>query len=121
MDTFDKSKGHTEFHAGEDYGSSSANNSESGDAMAGTHRRSDPDIFSAARKALDDHPGVPQEVRVHVDHATVTLTGSVQWPQERSEAEDVVRRVDGVLRVVNNIMAAHTANPEGFEAPSESR
>jgi len=89
--------------------------------MAGTRRRSDPDIFSAARKALDDHPSVPQEVRVHVDRGTVTLTGSVRWPQERSEAEDVVRRVDGVLRVVNNIIVAHIANPEGVEAPDESR
>ena len=87
----------------------------------GTRRGSDPDIFSAARKALDDHPGVPQEVRVHVDRGTVTLTGSVRWPQERSEAEDVVRRVDGVLRVVNHIIAAHRATPEGFEAPDESR
>ena len=89
--------------------------------MAGTRHRSDPDVFSAVRKALDDHPSVPQEVRVHVDRGTVTLTGSVRWPQERSEAEDVVRRVDGVLRVVNNIIAAHIANPEGFEAPNESR
>jgi osmotically-inducible protein OsmY len=87
--------------------------------MTGTRRRSDPVIFSAARKALDDHPRVPQ-VRVHVDRGTVTLTGSVRWPQERSEAEDVVRRVDGVLRIVNNIIAAHIADPEGFEAPDES-
>ena len=89
--------------------------------MAGTHRRSDPDVFSAVRKALDDRPDVPHEVRVHVDRGMVTLTGSVQWPRERSAAEDVVRRVDGVLRVVNNIIAAHTANPEGFEAPDQSR
>jgi osmotically-inducible protein OsmY len=58
---------------------------------------------------------------VHVDHGTVTLTGSVRWPQERSEAEDVVRRVDGVRRVVNDIIVAHIANPEGFEAPEKSR
>ena len=89
--------------------------------MAGTGRRSDPDIFSAARKALDDRPSVPQEVRVHVDRGTVTLTGGVRWPQERSEAEEIVRRVDGVLGVVNNITAVHRANPEGFEAPDERR
>jgi osmotically-inducible protein OsmY len=88
--------------------------------MAVTHRRSDIDIFSAARKALDDHPRVPQDVRVHVDHGTVTLTGNVRWSREQSEAEDAVRRVDGVLRVVNNIIAAHMANPQGFEAPDES-
>ena len=88
--------------------------------MAAIPRRSDPDIFSAVRKALDHDPGVPQEVRVHVDHGTVTLTGSVQWPHESSEAEAVVRAIDGVLRVRNQINVAHVANPEGFEAP-ESR
>ena len=89
--------------------------------MADTPHRSDPAIFAAARKALDDHPGVPQEVRVHVNHGTVTLTGSVRWPQERSAAEGVVRDVDGVVRVVNNITAAHLPNREGYEAPDESR
>ena len=88
--------------------------------MAVTHRRSDPDIFSAARKALDDHPSVPQ-VRVHVDRGTVTLTGTVRGPREKSEAENVVRRVDGVLGVVNKIIAADTSNPEGFDAPEEPR
>jgi osmotically-inducible protein OsmY len=89
-------------------------------AMTGIPLRPDPEVFSAARKALDDHPSVPQGVRVHVDYGVATLTGSVRWPQEKSEAEAVVRRVEGVLRVVNNLTVAHAANPEGFEAP-ESR
>lgn len=89
--------------------------------MAGTSPRSDADVFTDARKALDERPSVPQEVRVHVDHGTVTLTGSVRWPQEKSEAENIVRRVNGVLRVVNDVIVAHIANPEGFEAPEESR
>ena len=88
--------------------------------MAATVRRSDPDIFSAVRKALDDDPAVPQDVRVHVDHGSVTLTGSVQWPHERQAAEVVVRAIDGVLGITNQINVAHVANPEGFEAP-ESR
>jgi osmotically-inducible protein OsmY len=88
--------------------------------MTGQPRRLDPEIFSAARKALDDCPSVPQAVRVHVDHGTVTLTGSVAWPQERIEAEALVRAIDGVLRVVNHISVAQMARAEGFEAP-ESR
>ena len=88
--------------------------------MTGTRHRSDADIFSAARKALDDHPTVPQ-LRVHVDRGTVTFTGSVRWPQERSEAEAVVRRIEGVLGIVNKITVAHVVDPEGFEAPEESR
>ena len=84
--------------------------------MTSTHHRSDPDIFSAVRKVLDDHPSVPQ-VRVHVDRGTVTLTGSVRWPREKSEAEAVVRRVDGVLGIVNRILVAPAVDPEEFEAP----
>jgi osmotically-inducible protein OsmY len=87
--------------------------------MTATHRL-DPDIFAAARKALDDDPRVPQDVRVHVDRGTVTLTGTVRWPQERSEAEAVVRQIDGVQVIVNRITVAQVVNPEGFEAP-ESR
>ena len=88
--------------------------------MTSIHHRLDPDIFAAARKALDDDPRVPQDVRVHVDRGEVTLTGTVRWQQERSEAETVVRQVDGVRRIVNNITVANVVNPEGFEAP-ESR
>jgi osmotically-inducible protein OsmY len=56
-------------------------------------------------------------VRVHVDRGTVTLTGTVRWPHEKSEAEGIVRHIDGVQRVVNNITVANVASPEGFEAP----
>ena len=68
--------------------------------MAHVNHRSDADIFLDARRALDERPGVPADVRVHVDHGTVTLTGSVRWPLERSEAEGTVRQIAGVVRVV---------------------
>jgi osmotically-inducible protein OsmY len=84
--------------------------------MSATPHRSDPDIFSAARKALDDHPRVPQ-VRAHVDRGTVTLTGNVRWPRDKSEAEAVVRRVEGVVAVVNKILVAPAVDPEGLDAP----
>ena len=88
--------------------------------MTGTNDALDPDIFAASRKALDDDPGVPQDVRVHVDEGTVTLTGTVRWQHERAQAESVVRRIDSVRRIVNNITVANVANAEGFEAPESS-
>jgi osmotically-inducible protein OsmY len=88
--------------------------------MAGTSHPSDPDIFFAARKALDDHPNVPQDVRVHVHQGTVTLTGIVRWPHEKSDAEAIVRHIEGVQDTVNKITVAHAANPNVLEAP-ESR
>ena len=37
---------------------------------------------------------------------------------EKSEAEGIVRHIDGVQQVVNNITVANVANAEGFEAPT---
>ena len=79
--------------------------------------RLDPDIFMAARKALDDDPRIPQDVRVHVDCGTVTLTGTVRSPHESRDAEAVVRAIEGVLDVTNRINVAPVANPEAEERP----
>jgi BON domain-containing protein len=49
------------------------------------------------------------------------LTGTVRWPHEKSEAESIVRQIDGVQRVFNNINVANVANAEGFEAPESAR
>jgi osmotically-inducible protein OsmY len=84
--------------------------------MTAIHRP-DPDIFAAARKALDDDPRIPQDVRAHVDRGTVTLTGTVRWLRESAEAEALVRQIAGVRDVVNHIDVAQVVNPEGLEAP----
>jgi osmotically-inducible protein OsmY len=85
--------------------------------MTTTQHRPDADVFAAARKALDDDPRIPQTVRIHVDRGIVTLTGTVRWPDEKSQAEAIVREVDGVRGVVDSITVANVVNPEGFEAP----
>jgi hypothetical protein len=77
------------------------------------------EIFSDARIALDQ-PGIPQGLRVHVDQGAVTLTGSVSWPLERTAAEDIVRGINGVRDVVNNIVVAPVASEADFEPPVES-
>jgi osmotically-inducible protein OsmY len=82
--------------------------------MTATHRL-DPDIFVAARKALDDDPGIPQDVRVHADCGTVTLTGTVRSPQEKSAAEAIVGRIDGVVEILNRITVARIVAPEALE------
>lgn len=83
--------------------------------------RSDAEIFAEARKALDDQPTVPQGVHVHVNSGTATLTGSVKWPFERTDAEQAVRGVEGIRGLVNKIVVAQAVNPAGFEAPDDSR
>jgi osmotically-inducible protein OsmY len=86
----------------------------------GVTHRTDADLFVDARRALDRQLRVPPEVRVHVDGGIVTLTGSVQWPAERAEAETAVRAVDGVRRIVNEIVVAHAPSATGLPAPEES-
>ena len=63
--------------------------------------RLDAEIFNDARLTLDTHADVPRTVHVQVDNGTVTLTGGVRWPSERSAAESAVRQVHGVRRVLN--------------------
>jgi osmotically-inducible protein OsmY len=80
-----------------------------------THRP-DAEVFVAARRALDENPAVPATVRLHVVAGVVTLTGTARVPNERAEAEDTVRRVDGVHHVVNDIFVLDVPSA-GFEAP----
>ena len=80
-------------------------------------RRSDTDIFAEARKTLDDRPSIPATVHVHIDDGVAWLTGIARRTSERTEAEDVVRQVPGVQRVVNKITVAEQPSAEGFEPP----
>ena len=84
-----------------------------------TEIRSDAAVFGDARKRLDDSPTVPGTVRVHVDSDTVTLTGSVQHPSQRAEAERVVGAIIGSRRLVNNILVMDGTLTRMFDAPDE--
>ena len=77
----------------------------------------DADVFAAARRALDHHPEVPPEVRIHVEHGHLTLTGSVRWPAEREAAANIVRQIPGVETVVNDIVVAEMPSAAGLEPP----
>jgi osmotically-inducible protein OsmY len=43
----------------------------------------------------------------------------VRWPSERAEAEEAVRQVKGIRRLVNRITVAEVANAQGFEPPDD--
>ena len=77
--------------------------------------RSDTEVFAEARKALDERPSIPAAVRVHIDDGVAWLTGMARHASERTEAENVVRQVRGVQRVVNKIVVAEPAPAEIFE------
>jgi osmotically-inducible protein OsmY len=81
-------------------------------------RRSDADIFAAARRALDRNPRVPAAVRVHVNDGIVMLTGSVRAMCERDAADETVRGVDGAQAVENDIYVMNIS-ARGFDTPDE--
>jgi osmotically-inducible protein OsmY len=66
--------------------------------------RTDPEIARDAVHALQSHAGVPDEkITVTVDNARVTLEGTVDWQSQKNAADSVVKKLIGVVSVVNNI------------------
>jgi osmotically-inducible protein OsmY len=72
--------------------------------------RPDAEILADARLALDCRADVPPTVLVHVQHGVAWLTGTVQRDLMRADAEDAVRRVPGVRRVVNDVTVSVPAD-----------
>jgi osmotically-inducible protein OsmY len=69
----------------------------------GAAHRTDPEIFVEARNALDCRPTVPSTVHLDVNQGVVTLSGTVRLSEERADAEDAVRDVEGIRAVVDKI------------------
>lgn len=53
-------------------------------------------------------------IDIKVDNRTVTLSGTVETPTQRSGAEQIARAVDGVAGVVNNLVVT---NPQATSEP----
>ena len=81
-----------------------------------THRP-DAEIFVEARRALDERPAIPSTVHVHVNEGIATLTGSVRLPSQQLEAEEAIRHVPGLRRLINDIVVAEMPSVLGFERP----
>ncbi len=72
-------------------------------------------IAAAATHAIALDRAIPGGVHVSVDHGEVTLTGSVHFPFQKTEAEDVVRHLHGVRHVKNELVVAQ----QGVEPPDD--
>ena len=79
--------------------------------------RPDAEIFVDARHALDEQPAVPATVHVHVNNGVATLTGSVHFASQQLEAENAIRHVPGLRRLVNDIVVSEMPSVLGFERP----
>jgi osmotically-inducible protein OsmY len=73
--------------------------------IAPIHRRDDTDIAASAEVALRWHAELPADaISVTVDKGWITLQGEVDWDYQRKSAERVVRGLQGVVGLCNDIM-----------------
>lgn len=67
-------------------------------------RRPDPEIAREAVAAIKSQlPAPAEQIKVVVRDGWITLEGQVYWQYQRELAEKAVRRLDGVLGVLNRI------------------
>jgi osmotically-inducible protein OsmY len=83
--------------------------------------RPDAEIFAEARHALDERPTLPATVHVYVHNGVARLMGSVRLTSQQREAENAIRHVPGLRRVVNDVVVAEMPNVLGYERPDRRR
>jgi osmotically-inducible protein OsmY len=72
--------------------------------IAPIHRRDDTDIAAAAMTALEWHTELPPDaISVTVEKGWITLQGEVDWDYQRRSAERIVRGLQGVVGLCNDI------------------
>ena len=83
--------------------------------LAPSHKRSDSEIAQAAVWALTWHSVVPEErVKAEVEDGWVTLSGEVDWPYQRSSAEQCIRWLTGVRGLTNLISTKPRTSEKGI-------
>jgi osmotically-inducible protein OsmY len=79
-------------------------------------KRTDPEIARDAVHALQSHAGVPDEkITVTVKNGWVTLEGTVDWQYQRNAADSAVRKLNGVVSLINNLQVKPRVSPSEIE------
>ena len=66
--------------------------------------RTDPEIAREAVQELNSHISIPADkIRVVVRNGVVTLEGQVEWQYQKALAESAVKKLKGVIGVINSI------------------
>ncbi len=80
----------------------------------------DEEIASRAVQVLDWDISVPLDhVKVKVTRGWVTLSGELNWDYQRRNAEADVRKLDGVVGVINQVELKHRASPQDIRTRIE--
>ena len=71
--------------------------------LPGMHVRNDADVAKTIVQVLRWSTGLPETIQAEVHDGYVTLQGEVDWPYQRDDALEIVRRLEGVRGVYDNI------------------
>jgi osmotically-inducible protein OsmY len=67
-------------------------------------KRTDPEIARAAVHVLENNIGIPSDkITATVEKGWVTLEGSVDWQYEKIRVESAVKKLKGVIGIINNL------------------
>ncbi len=86
--------------------------------LSGT--RTDPEIAREAVHELQAHISVPADkIKVTVENGWLTLEGTVDWQFQKNLAESAVKKLRGVVGVINNIQVKPAVSPTEIKSKIE--
>jgi osmotically-inducible protein OsmY len=82
--------------------------------------RTDPEIAREAVQELASHISIPADnIKVTVKNGVVTLEGTVDWQYQKALAESAVKKLRGVIGVINNIEVKPKVSPSDVRGKIE--
>jgi osmotically-inducible protein OsmY len=85
--------------------------------IPGKNERSDTDIAIAVNEALKWHSAVNEDlIEIKVEDGQVYLDGIAEWDYQKKAAENAVKDIVGVTKVVNRISLKPVLNPKDVKS-----
>ena len=85
--------------------------------ISGKHERSDTDIAIAVKDALKWHSAVNEDlIEIKVENGWVYLDGTAEWDYQKKAAENTVKDIVGVVKVVNRISLKPTVSSKDVKS-----
>lgn len=85
--------------------------------ISGKNERSDTDIAIAVKDALKWHSAVNEDlIEIKVEDGQVFLDGTAEWDYQKKAAENAVKDIVGVTKVVNRISLKPVLNPKDVKS-----
>ncbi len=85
--------------------------------VQGKSERSDTDIAIAVKNALKWHSGVNEDqIEIKVDDGWVYLDGTAEWEYQKIAAENAVKDIVGISKVINRISLNPVISPKDVKS-----